>query len=76
MNSIQFPTQTTFYIASTGADYSFGSVTSEQELITPHTTLWTTLDESEWISKLEVDYGISPYKRLDGVSFAANNDLF
>ena len=76
MNSIQFPTQTTYYIASTGAEYSFGSVTPEQELITLHTTLWTTLDESEWISKLEVDYGVNPYKRLDGAGFTTNNDLF
>lgn len=76
MNSIQFPTQTTYYIASTGADYCFGLVTPEQELITPHTALWTTLDQSEWVSKLEVDYGINPESRLGGITPTRKNDLF
>ena len=60
MNSINFPTQTTYYIASTGAEFTYGSVTPEQEMVTPHTTLWTTLDESEWIFKLEVEFGVAP----------------
>lgn len=60
MNSINFPTQTTYYIASTGAEFTYGSVTPEQEMVTAHTTLWTTLDESEWISQLEIEFGVAP----------------
>lgn len=73
MNSIQFPTQTTYYIAYTGTDYSFGTVTPEQELSTPHTTLWTTLDESEWAVKLGNEYGVDPYRRF-GTPGAFNSD--
>ena len=69
MNSIQFPTQTTFYIAYTEGDYSFGSVTPEQEMVTPHTSLWTTLDELEWVLKLETEYGVSPYVKPSNIDY-------
>ena len=76
MNSIKFPNTLTYFIASTGADATWGTVSPEQEMITPHTTLWTTLDESEWISKLESEYGVNPQTRLSGVVLSSNNDLF
>lgn len=71
MNSIQFPTQTTYYIASTGDEYVFGSVSPSQEMVTPHTSLWTTLDESEWVSKVETDYGVNPYQQFGSKGFGS-----
>ena len=66
MNSIKFPDTLTYFIASTGADVAWGTVSPEQEMVTPHTTLWTTLDESEWILKLESDFNVNPYSRFSG----------
>jgi hypothetical protein len=56
---IKYPQQTTYFIAYTNnLIFAYGIVTSQQEMTTGQPILWTTLDESEWIHKLETDFNL------------------
>jgi hypothetical protein len=59
---IKYPEQTTYFIAYTNTEiFAYGIVTSEQEMTTGQPILWTTLDETEWVAKLETEFNTNPY---------------
>jgi hypothetical protein len=60
---IIYPEQTTYFIAYTDTDiFAYGIVESNQEMTTGQPILWTTLDEAEWILKLETEFNTNPYE--------------
>jgi hypothetical protein len=62
MNEIKFPEQTTYFIAyTTNEIFAYGWVDSDQEMVTGQPNLWTTLDEEEWIYKLETEFNTNPF---------------
>lgn len=59
---IKFPEQTTYFIAYTDTDiFAYGIVEPDQEMTTGQPILWTTLDEQEWVTKLETEFNTNPY---------------
>jgi hypothetical protein len=58
---IIYPEQTTYFIAYTNTDiFAYGIVEPNQEMTTGQPILWTTLDEEEWIYKLETEFNTNP----------------
>lgn len=56
------PEQTTYFIAYTNTDiFAYGIVKSDQEMTTGQPILWTTLDEAEWVEKLENEFNTNPF---------------
>ena len=63
MKEIKFPEKKTYYIAYTDiADFIYGSVATDQHWQTPHTTVWITIHEPEWLTKLKIEFDVDPYK--------------
>ena len=63
---IIYPEQTTYFIAYTDADiFAYGIVEPNQEMTTGQPILWTTLDEAEWLLKLETEFNTNPYPPED-----------
>ena len=63
---IIYPEQTTYFIAYTNTDiFAYGIVEPNQEMTTGQPILWTTLDEAEWILKLETEFNTNPYPPED-----------
>ena len=59
---IIYPEQTTYFVAYTNTDiFAYGIVESNQEMTTGQPILWTTLDEAEWIEKLENQFNTNPF---------------
>jgi hypothetical protein len=59
---IKFPSATTYFIAYTNTEiFGYGIVTPEQEMTTGQPILWTTLNEAEWIYKLETEFNTNPF---------------
>jgi hypothetical protein len=59
---IIYPEQTTYFIAYTDTDiFAYGIVEPNQEMTTGQPILWTTLDEAEWVLKLETEFNTNPY---------------
>jgi hypothetical protein len=62
VNEIKFPSETTYFIAYTNTEiFGYGIVTPEQEMQTGQPILWTTLNEAEWIYKLETEFNTNPF---------------
>ncbi len=60
---ISYPEQTTYFIAYTNNEiFAYGVVTTKQEMTTGQPILWTTLDEAEWVEKLENEFNTNPYE--------------
>jgi hypothetical protein len=56
------PEQTTYFIAYTNTDiFAYGIVEPEQEMTTGQPILWTTLDEAEWVLKLQTEFNTNPF---------------
>ena len=63
---IIYPEQTTYFIAYTNTEiFAYGIVEPNQEMTTGQPILWTTLDEAEWILKLETEFNTNPYPPED-----------
>jgi hypothetical protein len=61
-HEIKFPSETTYFIAYTDTDiFAYGIVEPNQEMATGQPILWTTLDEAEWVTKLETEFNTNPY---------------
>lgn len=61
MYEIKHPEQTTYWIAYTNNDiFGYGILTPEEQLYTGQPYLWTTLNQEEWIYKLEHDFNVIP----------------
>jgi hypothetical protein len=61
---IIYPEQTTYFIAYTNTDiFAYGIVESNQEMTTGQPILWTTLNEAEWVEKLENEFNTNPLSR-------------
>ena len=61
---IKYPTENTYYIAYTDTIiFVYGVVETTQEMTTGQPILWTTLDEAEWIEKLETEFNTNPFPR-------------
>lgn len=59
---IKYPNQTTYFIAYTNTEiFAYGIVNSNQEMTTGQPILWTTLDEAEWIAKLQTEFNTNPF---------------
>jgi hypothetical protein len=59
---IIYPEQTTYFIAYTDTDiFAYGIVEPNQEMTTGQPILWTTLDEAEWVEKLENEFNTNPF---------------
>jgi hypothetical protein len=59
---IKFPEQTTYFIAYTDTQiFAYGIVEPNQEMTTGQPLLWTTLDETEWVNKLETEFNTNPF---------------
>jgi hypothetical protein len=59
---IIYPEQTTYFIAYTNTDiFAYGIVEPDQEMTTGQPILWTTLDEAEWVLKLETEFNTNPF---------------
>ena len=62
VNEIKFPSETTYFIAYTNTEiFGYGIVNPEQEMQTGQPILWTTLNEAEWIYKLETEFNTNPF---------------
>jgi len=62
VNEIKFPSETTYFIAYTNTEiFGYGIVTPDQEMQTGQPILWTTLNEAEWIYKLETEFSTNPF---------------
>jgi hypothetical protein len=60
---IIYPEQTTYFIAYTNTEiFAYGIVEPDQEMTTGQPILWTTLDEAEWLYKLETEFNTNPYE--------------
>ncbi len=58
---ITYPEQTTYFIAYTNNEiFAYGIVTPKQEMTTGQPILWTTLDQAEWVEKLENEFNTNP----------------
>jgi hypothetical protein len=65
VNEIKFPSETTYFIAYTNTEiFAYGIVTLEQEMTTGQPILWTTLNEAEWVYKLETEFNTNPFPEL------------
>ena len=59
---IIYPEQTTYFVAYTNTDiFAYGIVKNDQQMTTGQPILWTTLDEAEWIEKLENQFNTNPF---------------
>jgi hypothetical protein len=59
---IIYPEQTTYFIAYTNTEiFAYGIVEPNQEMTTGQPILWTTLDEAEWVEKLENEFNTNPF---------------
>ena len=64
---IEYPEENTYWIFWTNKETNFvyGWTKPTQVTDTNQPNYWTTLSETEWISKLETEFNINPYPDED-----------
>ena len=63
---IIYPKQTNYFIAYTNTDiFAYGIVEPNQEMTTGQPILWTTLDEAEWVLKLQTEFNTNPFNETN-----------
>ena len=60
---IVYPSEKTYWIFWTNktTNFVYGSTEPTQVTDTNQPNWWTTLDESEWVTKLETEFNTNPY---------------